>query len=200
MARYLGPKHKLSRREGANLTGTRSRSLERRLQTPPGGMRVTKRRVSDYARQLRAKQRIKREFGLLERQFRNLVLRARGMPGPTGANLLQLLERRLDNVVYRAGFAPTRPLARQLVSHRHILVNGQKVGIPSYLVSVGERIALTPRAGRIPVVREMLDDNRAPIPHWLAREGDSATVVELPTRADSPADFQEDLVVEFYAR
>jgi small subunit ribosomal protein S4 len=200
MARYRGPKNKLSRREGVDLFGTGSTSLQRRLDVPPGGQRgLRPRRPSDYAQQLRAKQRVKRGYGMMERQFRRFFRMARRMPGPTGENLLQLLERRLDNTVYRLGFARTRPMARQLVTHRHILVNGKKVNVPSYLVQPGDEIELAERARRIPQIQEEMEASR-PLPSWLERNGVSGRVIGLPQRADSDADIQEALVVEFYAR
>ena len=155
MARYTGPKHKVSRREGVNLTGTTSPSLTKRLGVPPGAQR-RRGRPSDYAVRLHAKQRLKREYGMLERAFRCYVEEASRMAGDTGYNLLQLPERRLDSVIYRLGFARTRPMARQLVSHGHVLVNEQRVTIPSYRVKVGEVISLTPRATEIPQVQEAL--------------------------------------------
>jgi small subunit ribosomal protein S4 len=200
MARYRGPKNKLSRREGVDLFGTGSASLQRRLDVPPGGQRSMRpRRASDYAQQLRAKQRVKRGYGMMEGQFRRFFQAARRMPGPTGENLLQLLERRLDNTVYRMGFARTRPMARQLVSHRHVTVNGQKINVPSYLVEPGDEIALVDRASRIPHVQEEMESNR-PLPSWLSRDGHTGRVVGLPRREDMDADIQEALVVEFYAR
>jgi small subunit ribosomal protein S4 len=194
---YIGPKHKVSRREGVNLTGTTSRSLERRLKTPPGGRRS--RRVSEYAVHLRAKQRVKRQYGMRERQFRRFVEEARGQPGPTGENLLQLLERRLDATVYRLGFARTRPMARQLVSHGHVLVNERKLDIPSALVSPGDVIKLSETAMQIPVVQEELESGR-PLPSWLSRENGVGRVIGLPRREEIDADIREDLIVEFYTR
>lgn len=200
MARYLGPKHKLSRREGVDLFGTGAQSLDRRLDVPPGGQRQTpRRRQSDYATQLRAKQRVRRGYGMMEKQFRRFFMRARRMPGPTGENLLQLLERRLDNTVYRLGFARSRPMARQMVTHRHVLVNGQKVNIPSYLVQPGDEIALVPKAAGLPVVQEEVE-NRRSVPGWLARDAMAGRVLSLPRREDIEPDLQEALIVEFYAR
>ncbi len=147
MARYTGPKHRLSRREGVNLTGTRSESLRRRLSRPPGahGDRGVRRR-SEYADQLRAKQRLKRRFGMTEKQFARTFEEAVRAKEPTGDALVKLLERRLDNVVYRLGFVPTMPMARQIVNHGHVLVNGRKVDIPSYRVGAGDAIELRERA------------------------------------------------------
>ena len=199
MARYTGPKHKLSRREGVNLTGTTSPSLVKRLGVPPGPRR-RRGRPSDYALRLRAQQRVKRQYGTLERAFRRCVGEARRMPGETGDNLLQLLERRLDSVVYRLGFARTRPMARQLVNHGHILVNARKVTIPSYRVKVGDVLALTPRAMAIPGVQEAVALSPAYLPAWLTRAGGQGGVVSTPRRTDIEADIREDLIVEFYSR
>jgi small subunit ribosomal protein S4 len=120
-------------------------------------------------------------------------------PGDTGENLLRLLERRLDNVVYRFGFARSRPMARQMVSHRHVLVNGQRVNIPSYLVRPGETVALTPAAGQIPTVVEELEANR-PVPRWLALDETTGRVQEFPNREDIEYPINESLVLAFYAR
>jgi small subunit ribosomal protein S4 len=136
---------------------------------------------------------------MMEKQFRRFFLMARRMPGPTGANLLQLLERRLDNTVYRLGFARTRPMARQLVSHRHVLVNGQKVSVPSYLVQPGDEITVDPRAAAMPAVQEEVEARRQ-VPGWLSREGFTGRVVGEPRREDIEPDLQEGLIVEFYAR
>jgi len=200
MARYTGPKHKLSRREGVNLTGTTSPRLEAKLGRPPGGRRLGRHRGSEYQIRLRAKQRVKRQYGMLERQFRRFFAAASKMPGPTGENFLQLLERRLDNAVYRLGFARTRPMARQLAGRGPVLLNGQKVDIPSYLVEPGDEIQLDAIARQTPVVEEELKTGRAVIPAWLVREGDLGRVVGTPRREDSDADIREDLIVEFYAR
>jgi small subunit ribosomal protein S4 len=199
MARYRGPTHKLSRREGVNLTGTTSRSLQRRLQVLPGHARP-RRRPSEYAIRLRAKQRVKRQYGVLERSFRRYVKVARRMPGNTGHNLLRLLEQRLDTIVYRLGFALTRPMARQLVTHRHVLVNGQRVNIPSYRMQIGDTVQLTEKALEIPGVRDALPIPPAGLPSWLRREGNSGRVVGTPQRGEIDPDIQEQLIVEFYSR
>ena len=137
MAKYRGPKHKLSLREGVNLTGTTSPGLQRKLEEARGAFRRGKGQdTSEYEVRLRAKQRVKLQYGLLERQFRRFFEEARRMPGQPGLNLLQLLERRLDNVIYRLRFVRTRPMARQLVNHGHLLVNGKKVVITFVLVKV----------------------------------------------------------------
>lgn len=204
MARYTGPKHKQSRREGVNLTGTRSRSLERRLRKPPGahGGQQRPRRVSEYGRQLREKQKLKRHFGMLEKQFRRTFEQALASPEPTGIALLKLLESRLDNVVYRLGFTPTRPMARQIVNHGHVLVNGKKVDIASYRVRAGDTINLGPKAIDIPVVQESITEGGYRVPSWLSRDGanPSGRVVSDPDpeQFDMPVDL--DQIIAFYAR
>lgn len=200
MARYRGPKHKLSRREGVNITGTTSPSLADKLSVPPSRYGRRRRQASEYGIRLRAKQRVKLQYGLLEKQFRRFFKEASRMPGPTGANLLQLLERRLDNAVYRVGFARTRPMARQLVSHGHVRVNDKKVDIPSFLVKPGDVITLAPDALRMPVVQEELQTGRRVMPSWLERGDGGARVIGHPRREDSDADIREDMIVEFYAR
>ncbi len=200
MSRYTGPKHKVARRFGVNIFGTTSPSLARKLAEGPRLVgRGRRRRVSDYGLRLEAKQRVRFQYGVTERQLRRFFETARRMTGPTGENLLQLLERRLDNVVYRLGFARTRPMARQLVSHGHVRVNGRKVDIPSYQVKPGDVITLSETAQRIPVVEEELRSGR-PLPSWLAREDATGRVIGLPRREDIDADIREDLIVEFYAR
>lgn len=200
MARYRGPKHKLSRREGVNITGTTSPSLADKLNITPGRIWRRRRGVSEYEVRLRAKQRVKLQYGLLEKQFRRFFKEASRMPGPTGANLLQLLERRLDNAIYRIGFARTRPMARQLVSHGHVLVNGKKVDIPSFLVNPGDVITLAPAALRMPVVQEEMRTGRRVMPSWLKKDDGGGRVIGVPRREDSDADIRENLIVEFYAR
>ena len=200
MARYRGPKHKLSRREGVNITGTTSPSLADKLSVPPARIRRRRRSASEYEIRLRAKQRVKLQYGLLEKQFRRFFKVASRMPGPTGTNLLQLLERRLDNVVYRVGFARTRPMGRQLVSHGHVRVNGKKVDIPSFLVKPGDVITLAPAALQMPVAQEEMRTGRRVMPSWLSRDDGGGRVIGFPRREDSDADIREDLIVEFYAR
>ncbi len=194
MGRQTGSKHKLSRREGVNLTGTSSKSLQRRLNVPPGGAHYS-RKSSDYAARLRMKQRVKREYGMTEAQFRRFFDQARRMPGRTGENLLMMLERRLDNAAYRLGFALTRPQARQIVVHGHILVNGKVLDIPSYIVKPGDVITLGPDMTKI-----LEETHGAVIPPWLSVEGNTGRVVGTPRREDMDQDIREDYIVEFYAR
>ncbi len=194
MVRRTGSKHKVSRREGVNLTGTASRSLQRRLEVPPGGMRL-RRKTSDYAARLRAKQRVKREYGLTEAQFRNVFEEASRQHGRTGETLLMLLERRLDNAVYRLGFALTRPQARQLVVHGHVRINGKQVSVPSFLVKPGDVITLDQNMAGI------LEETRGGVaPPWLSAEGNTGRVVGMPQREHVDANIREDYIVEFYAR
>jgi small subunit ribosomal protein S4 len=200
LARYRGPKHKLSRREGVNITGTTSPSLADKLSVPPRRYGRRRRNPSEYEVRLRAKQRVKFQYGLLEKQFRRFFKDASRMQGPTGVNLLQLLERRLDNAIYRIGFARTRPMARQLVSHGHVRVNDKKVDIPSFLVKPGDVITLAPAALGMPVVQEETRTGRRVMPSWLARDDGGGRVIGFPRREDSDADIREDLIVEFYAR
>jgi small subunit ribosomal protein S4 len=200
LARYRGPKHKVSRREGVNITGTTSPSLADKLSIPPRRTGRRRRSHSEYEIHLRAKQRVKLQYGVLEKQFRRFFKEASRMSGPTGANLLQLLERRLDSAVYRIGFARTRPMARQLVSHGHVRVNDKKVDIPSFLVKPGDVITLAPTALQMPVVQEEMRTGHRVMPSWLERADGGGRVIGYPRREDSDADIREDLIVEFYAR
>ncbi|TVR73660.1 MAG: 30S ribosomal protein S4 [Sphaerobacteraceae bacterium] len=203
MARYTGSKHKLSRREGVNLTGTRSRSLERRLNVQPGGRRrMPQRRISEYGRQLREKQKLKRFFGMLEKQFRNTFADAQKSTDPTGEALLKLLESRLDNVVYRLGFTPTSPMARQLVNHGHVLVNDKRVSIPSYRVKPGDTVKLRAKAHEIPAVIEALEETGNRVPSWLSREGNgpSGRMVSAPNPEEFTIPVDVDQIIAFYAR
>jgi small subunit ribosomal protein S4 len=205
MARYTGPKARVSRRLGTNLWGTKGETvaLERRPY-PPGEHGRTRRRgnVSEYLLQLQEKQKARFTYGLSEKQFRNLYEEASRKEGVTGENMLRFLELRLDNVVYRAGWAATRPQARQFVGHGHVSVNGKRVDIPSYRVRKGDVISLRDKARRMIVVqwnRDTLD--RTP-PAWLQAgdDGFSVTVLELPTRAQIDVPVREQLIVELYSK
>jgi small subunit ribosomal protein S4 len=200
------PKHRVSRRFGIDIYGTGGASLRRRINTPPGGIRAGRRRKqSRYGEQLTEKQKVKAIYGLREGQLRTQMDAASADPGPTGENLLVRLERRLDNAVYRLGFARSRPMARQLVGHGHVLVDGRRLDVPSALVEAGARISLTPEASRMPVVIEAASEGR-PVPEWLVREDDAAAgvlagrVARLPVRSDVELPIDERLVVEFYGR
>ena len=209
MARYLGPTCKLARREGADLSlKSPARALDSKckLEQKPGQHGATARRgkLSDYATQLREKQKVKRIYGLLERQFRNYYKKAATRKGNTGENLLQMLETRLDNVVYRMGFAVTRPAARQLVSHRGVTVNGKPVNLPSYAVKAGDAIALVEKASRQLRVKESLDvaEKMNLSPSWVEVDaGKFAGVFKaVPDRGDLPSDINEALIVELYSK
>ncbi len=206
MARYTGPKNKIARREGLDLglktVGTKAHaSLQRRLNVPPGqhGSKG-RRKQSDFGLQLREKQKVKRMYGLLERQFRKNFERAKKWKGNTGEKLLEFLERRLDNTVYRMALAPTRASARQLVSHRHVMVDGEKVNIPSYLVKKDQVISLTTKGMNVPAVKKMLDETTATVPEWLSRQGPVGKIVRAPVRTDVTEDINEQLIVEQYSR
>jgi small subunit ribosomal protein S4 len=199
MARYTGPKDRLSRREGFDLFSKGAKLT--RMTVPPGvhGPRGS-RNASQYGKQLREKQKVKRLYGLLEKQFRKYVEAALKTRGNTGVTLLSLLERRLDNTVYRLGFAPTRPAARQLVSHRNVLVNGKRLNIPSYQVRKGDAITLTAKGLDIPSVRKRLAETDIKIPAWLVRKGPAGKVDDMPKRPDILEPIKEQDIVEFYSR
>jgi len=206
MARYTGPKNRLARREGMDLglktIGSHSHaSLLKRLNIIPGQHgQKGRRKISSFGTQLREKQKVKRMYGLLERQFRKNFERARKWRGNTGEKLIEFLERRLDNVVYRMGFAPTRTMARQLVSHGHVFVDGQKVNIPSFLTEEGQVITLKSKSLDIPAVRRLIDDKSLTYPEWVERKGPAGKVVRLPLRTDVSEDINEQLIVEYYSR
>ena len=206
MARYTGPKNKLARREGMDLglktIGSKSHaSMLRRQNVIPGAHGVKgRRKLSDFGVQLREKQKVKRMYGVLERQFRKAFNRARKWKGNTGEKLLEFMERRLDNTLYRLGLAPTRAFARQVVGHGHVLVNGAKVSIPSYLVSDGEVITLKTKALNMAPVTKLLEDTSLKAPDWLERKGPAGKVVRAPIRSDITEDINEQLIVEHYSR
>ncbi len=199
MARYTGPKDRLSRREGVDLFGKGGKLT--RLTVPPGqhGPKGS-RRPSQYGRQLREKQKVKRMYGIMERQFRKYVNHALKGMGNTGEALLVLLERRLDNVVYRLGFAPTRPAARQLVSHKQVFVDGKKVNIPSYQTKEGETITLTKTAMEMPTVKKLLGAKEVKVPAWLERKAAAGKVKRMPKREEIQEPISEQDIVEFYSR
>jgi small subunit ribosomal protein S4 len=207
MARYLGPKCKLSRREGTDLflkSGVKPLESKCKLEVPPGGVKgERKSRLSDYGLQLREKQKLRRMYGVLEKQFRNYYIKATGRPGATGSTLLQLLEGRLDNVVYRMGFAATRSEARQLVSHKAISVNGEAVTIPSYQCSAGDVIAVREKAQKQLRIQTALQiKSQVGFPEWVEVDEKkfSGTFKQLPDREDILPDINENLVVELYSK
>jgi small subunit ribosomal protein S4 len=208
MARYRGATCKLARREGADLgLKSPSRALDSKckLENKPGQHGANRRmRQSDYAGQLREKQKVKRIYGVLERQFRNYYAKASSLKGNTGENLLRLLESRLDNVVYRMGFAVTRAQARQLVSHKGVMVNGKKVNIPSYQVREGDEVTLTERAQKQLRVQEAatLADSMDLRPMWVEVDTKKFAGVfkSVPDRGDLPSDINESLIIELYSK
>jgi small subunit ribosomal protein S4 len=206
MARYLGPKCKLSRREGTDLLHkSRTRSLDSKckLEKVPGQHVDRRGRLSDYGLQLREKQKLRRIYGVLERQFRNYYQKAAQKKGSTGEVLLQLLESRLDNVVYRMGFSVTRGEARQLISHKAIMVNDQSVNIPSYQVKPNDVIAVRDKAKKQLRIQEALNvAEQYGIPDWLEVDTKKmlGTFKTVPERSDLPSDINESLVVELYSK
>ena len=199
MAKYTGPKDKLSRRENFDLFGAGTKLT--RLQVPPGvhGPKGT-RGSSQYGKQLREKQKVKRMYGLMEKQFERYMIEAFKSKGNTGEALLVRLERRLDNIVYRLGFAPSRPAARQLVSHRHVLVNAKKVNIPSFQVSVGDTVTMDGKGLAIPEVKKTLDVKDFKVVSWLLRRAAAGKMERLPKREDIGEAISEQDIVEFYSR
>lgn len=206
MARYLGPKCKLSRREGTDLllkSGVRDYKSKCKAEKQPGQHGDKRTRLSDYGLQLREKQKIRRLYGVLEKQFRNYYKKAASQKGSTGENLMVLLERRLDNVVYRMGFATTRAEARQLVAHKSILVNDQIVNISSYLVEPGDVVTIRQKAREQARIQAAigLSEQRAAC-EWLSVDASSfkGTFTTAPTLDDLPPDFNVNLVVELYSK
>lgn len=205
MSRYTGPKARVSRRLGTNIWGTKGETiaLDKRPY-PPGDHGRTRRRgnVSEFLLQLQEKQKARFTYGLTERQFRNLYKEASRRQGVTGENLLQYLELRLDNLVYRAGWAATRPQARQLVNHGHIDVNGRRVNIPSYRLRKGDTVSLRPKTKDMVVVQWNLDvlDRQAPAWIDMVEDGFGATVRELPIREQIDVPVRESLIVELYSK
>ncbi|MDD2342023.1 30S ribosomal protein S4 [uncultured Tolumonas sp.] len=206
MARYLGPKLKLSRREGTDLflkSGVRAIDSKCKIDTAPGQHGARKPRLSDYGVQLREKQKVRRIYGILEKQFRNYYREATRIKGNTGENLLQLLEGRLDNVVYRMGFASTRAEARQLVSHKAIVINGKVVNIPSYNVSPEDVVTVREKAKKQARIKAALDvAAQREKPTWIEINADKMEGVykRLPERSDLSADINEQLIVELYSK
>lgn len=199
MAKYVGPKDKLSRRENFDIFSAGAKLT--RLNVPPGvhGPKGT-RGSSQYGRQLREKQKVKRIYGVLEKQFRKYVEDAFRAKGNTGEAILMSLEKRLDNVIYRLGFAPSRPSARQMVSHGHVLVNGKKVNIPSYKLVVGDTVSIDSTAFSIPEVKKATEEKDIKLPAWLERKALVGKVSATPKREDITEPISEMDIVEFYSR
>lgn len=202
MARYTGPTTKKARRFGEAIFGP-DKAFQKKSY-PPGvhGRNKRRRKVSEYGLQLMEKQKAKYTYGLLERQFANLFTKAASKKGVTGEILLQLLESRLDNVVFRLGIAPTRAAARQLVTHRHIVVNGEVVNVPSYTVKPSDLVGVRERSKSLQVITDSLDHNRAGRWSWLEWDGDAMVgkFLNLPERSEIPENIKEQLIVELYSK
>jgi small subunit ribosomal protein S4 len=200
MARYIGPKHRLVRKEGVNLLDKSSQSLMRRLNIPPGVHgKKRKKRLSEYGLQLREKQKAKTTYGLLEKQFKNLVQAVQMEKGDTKELILSRLETRLDNIVYRLSFAKTRYMSRQIVSHGHVFVNGKKLNIPSYQVRVDDVITLSPKMQKNPTISELALEKIDPLP-FLKKQGLSGKLSRLPKTEDLQVPFDLQLIIEYYSR
>ncbi len=208
MAKYIGPKCKLMRREGTDLSlksARRALDTKCKIDNPPGvhGAGTRKPRTSDYGLQLREKQKLRRIYGVLEKQFKNYYTEASRLKGSTGENLLQLLEARLDNVVYRIGFGSTRAEARQLVSHKSILVNGNIVNIPSYMVKPSDVVSVREKSRKQARIAESISlAEQMGIPDWIdANHGKFEGIFKaFPLRSELPPDINEQLVVELYSK
>ncbi len=200
MGKYNGPKRRLSRREGVALFKKDLKAIERKGAVPPG-MRGTKTRsrVTEYGTQLREKQKAKRMFGMTEKQFRKTYEEAARVKTATGKKMLELLETRLDNVVYRLGFAASRAQARQLVGHGHVVVDSKKLNIPSAQIRVNSVVAISPKIVDNTQIKKNLDEN-PDVPAWLERKGLSGKIVRLPERDEMEKGVSEQLIVEFYSR
>lgn len=199
MARYTGPKRRLSRREGIALFAKDAKAMEKGA-VPPGQHGLgRRRRISEYGVQLREKQKAKRFFGLMERQFKRYFEEASKVKGATGLALLQKLERRLDNVVYRLGFAKSRAGARQLVSHGHIKVDDKKVTIPSFQIDEEQTIAISDKLRDNTQIKKSLEEE-ATLPEWLERRATVGKVLRFPVREEMEQSINEQLIVEYYSR
>jgi small subunit ribosomal protein S4 len=206
MARYRGPTCKLARREGTDLflkSGIKPLESKCKLETPPGGPGQRRTRLSDYGVQLREKQKLRRMYGVLERQFRNYYKKASAVKGSTGENLLRMLEARLDNVVYRMGFASTRAEARQLVNHRGITVNDKIVNVPSFQLKAGDKVAVRERAKSQTRIQSALNiAGQVGFPEWVEVDDQKmeGLLKALPERDEILPDINENLVVELYSK
>ena len=205
MARYIGPKLKLSRREGTDLflkSAVKAIDKKCHIDTIPGQHGERKARSTEYGEQLREKQKARRMYGILERQFHNYYVKASKMKGNTGDNLIRLLESRLDNVIYRMGFGCTRAECRQLVSHKAILVNAHVVNIPSFQVSPNDKIAVREKAKKQARIQSALDLAGSRAYNWIEvdQKAMTGTYKSYPERGEVPGDINEALIVEFYSR
>ncbi|OSX54953.1 30S ribosomal protein S4 [Anoxybacillus ayderensis] len=200
MARYTGPTWKISRRLGISLSGT-GKELQKRPYPPGQHGPGQRKKLSEYGMQLQEKQKLRHMYGVNERQFRKTFEEAGKMAGKHGENFMILLESRLDNLVYRLGFARTRRQARQLVNHGHILVDGSRVNIPSYRVKPGQTISVREKSRNLQIIKEALEVNNF-VPDYLTLDADNleGTYTRLPERSELPAEINEALIVEFYSR
>lgn len=200
MARYTGPKHKIARRLGINVLEKTTGSLMRRLNVLPGVHGAKrKRKLSEFGVQLKEKQKAKAVYGLLERQFKNLVKNVQEKKGDTGEMLISMLETRLDNLVYRLGFAKSRFMARQLVGHGHITVDGKKLSIPSFQVKVGQVIALAPKIIKNVQVAKLLEEENILVP-FIEKKASAGKLISMPKRGEVEVPFDTQLIVEYYSR
>ncbi|OZC03703.1 30S ribosomal protein S4 [Rubricoccus marinus] len=200
MARYRGPKQKLARRFGEPIFGP-SKALERKPYRPGQHGNARRRKESEYSVQLAEKQKVKYTYGLLEKQFRNLFEKAARKKGVTGENLLKFLESRLDNVVFRLGFARTRRQARQLVAHGHVMVNDRVSGIPSHLLRPGDIVEVRPKSKNLEMVKESAERNRRSFPYLeVDRNRLVGKFLDYPEREDIPENIREQLIVELYSK
>lgn len=202
MARYTGPKHKLCRSVGIALCGLPKCPVTRRNAPPPGQHgQKGRRKPSEYAIQLREKQKVKRLYGVLERQFKKYFTEAARKKAATGEALLQILETRLDNVVYKSNLARTRAQARQVVNHGHVLVNGKKVTIPSFNVKIGDIISLSAKTANLDFIKKQAEDTKdVELPPWIKKKATVGNIVKLPAREDIKDQIDERLIVEYYSR
>ena len=200
MARYTGPKHKLARREGVNIIEKSSNSLMRRLNTPPGVHgKKRKRRASEFGVQLREKQKAKAMYGLLERQFKNMVDLVSAQKGDTEELLISLLERRLDNIVYRLGFSKSRYMSRQIVVHGHVNINDKKMTIPSYTVKKGDVVTLSASILKNPDIMQLLEE-KAETPSFLEKKGPVGRLTYMPKIDEIKPPFSTRQIIEYYSR
>lgn len=202
MARYTGPKHRLCRAEGVALCGSPKCPVIRKNAGPPGQHgQKGRRKISEYGIQLREKQKVKRMYGVLERQFKKYFNLASSKKTATGEALLLLLETRLDNVIFRLNLVSSRPQARQLVNHGHVLVNDKRVTIPSYNVKIGDVLTLSTKAASLDFIKKLAQDTKDLIlPPWLNKKAIIGKVVDWPKREDLKEDINERLIVEYYSR
>lgn len=200
MARYTGPKHKIARREGVNVLDKTSASLLRRITIPPGVHgRKRKKRLSEFGLQLREKQKAKAIYGMLEKQFARMVGTVAKQKGDTEELLLSLLETRLDNVVYRLAFAKSRYMARQMVTHGHVVLNGKKMTIPSYQVQEKDEISISEVMQKNPDIMKLLQEN-PPLVSYLSKKGLQGKLMRMPKREDIEVPFNTRQIIEYYSR